>query len=257
MTLEGQEARGIPARRRVDATEERGYAMAALLVGLSVMAVMVTVVMPVWKQMTQRDKEEELIFRGEQYARAIGLFQRKFASAFPPNADVLVDQHFLRKKYKDPITGDDFQILTQASLAPGTGSQTASQPGAATGRGTSAGPGTTGFGSLSNAPPGGPSPATPGGAGIGVTAGAVGGMIGVASKSKAESIRIYNGRTHYNEWRFVFVPQTQAPGAAAPGQARPGPPGLGGAPPGAPGQPTRPNTPPGGRGFSPTLPPPR
>jgi hypothetical protein len=26
----------------------------------------------------QRDKEEELIFRGRQYARAIGLFQRRF-----------------------------------------------------------------------------------------------------------------------------------------------------------------------------------
>src|SRR5436189_185607 len=54
-----------------------GYAMAALLVGLGIMAVMMTVAMPVWKQMAQREKEAELVFRGQQYARAVGLFQRQ------------------------------------------------------------------------------------------------------------------------------------------------------------------------------------
>ena len=87
---------------------ERGYAMAALLVAMSIMAIMMTVVMPVWKQTAQREKEEELVFRGKQYVHAIGLFQRKFANAYPPNIDVLVDQRFLRKKFKDPITNDDF-----------------------------------------------------------------------------------------------------------------------------------------------------
>ena len=82
--------------------------MAALIVGIAVMAVMMTVVMPVWKQMVQREKEEELVFRGEQIAHSIGMFQRKFANAYPPTLDVLVEQKFLRKKYKDPITNDDF-----------------------------------------------------------------------------------------------------------------------------------------------------
>ena len=72
--------------------------MAALIVAMSIMAIMMTVVMPVWKQAAQREKEEELVFRGKQYAHAIGLFQRKFANAYPPNIDVLVDQRFLRKK---------------------------------------------------------------------------------------------------------------------------------------------------------------
>src|SRR5215831_10500184 len=85
-----------------------GYAMAALLVAMSIMAVMMTVAMPVWKQIAQREKEEELIFRGTQYAHAIGLFQRKFANASPPTLNVLVEQKFLRRKYKDPITNDDF-----------------------------------------------------------------------------------------------------------------------------------------------------
>ena len=56
---------------------ESGYAMAALLVALSVMAVLASAAMPTWKQLSQREKEAELIFRGQQYARAIGLFQRR------------------------------------------------------------------------------------------------------------------------------------------------------------------------------------
>jgi Tfp pilus assembly protein FimT len=58
---------------------DAGYAMAVLLVGLAIMSVMLTVAMPVWHQTAQREKEEELIFRGNQYARAVGLFQRKYA----------------------------------------------------------------------------------------------------------------------------------------------------------------------------------
>ena len=43
----------------------RGYAMVALLVALSVMSIMLTVALPTWRQMVQREKEVELVFRGE------------------------------------------------------------------------------------------------------------------------------------------------------------------------------------------------
>ena len=36
-------------------------------------------------------------FAGEQYARAIALFQRKYANALPPSIDVLVNERFLRR----------------------------------------------------------------------------------------------------------------------------------------------------------------
>src|SRR3954469_23933349 len=107
MQLAGQ----VKSTRAEGRTSEQGYAMAALLVALSVMSIMMSVVMPVWKHAAQREKEEELVFRGKQYVHAIGLFQRKFANAMPPNVDVLVEQRFLRKKFKDPITGDDFVPL--------------------------------------------------------------------------------------------------------------------------------------------------
>ena len=115
MHLAGQGKRDVKDER----SEQSGYAMAALLVALSIMAVMLTVVMPVWKQTAQREKEEELVFRGKQYVHAIGLFQRKFANAYPPNIDVLVEQRFLRKKFKDPITNDDFVPIPAGQALPG------------------------------------------------------------------------------------------------------------------------------------------
>ena len=102
---------------------EAGYAMAALLVGLSVMAVVMTMAMPVWSTAAKRAREDELVFRGEQYARAIGLYQRKYANALPPSIDVLLNERFLRRKYLDPITGGEFQALTGAAgqATPGVG----------------------------------------------------------------------------------------------------------------------------------------
>src|SRR5215475_9627743 len=102
-----------------------GYAMAALLVAMTIMAIFMSMALPAWRTVAQREKETELIFRGEQYARAIALFQRKYANTFPPNLNVLLDGHFLRKKYKDPMTVDgEFQLVyanQQASAQPNAG----------------------------------------------------------------------------------------------------------------------------------------
>src|SRR5205809_4929065 len=119
---------------------QQGYAMVALMVGLAIMAVLMTAAMPTWRQIAQREKEAELIFRGQQYARAIGLFQRKSGpGVLPPNIDALVDGHYLRRKYKDPITGGDFDVLLAGGLAATPGASTANptvQPGpAGAGRG--------------------------------------------------------------------------------------------------------------------------
>jgi type II secretory pathway pseudopilin PulG len=187
--------------------------MAALLVGMAVAAILITAAMPVWKQLVQREKEEELVFRGQQYIHAITLYGRKFANTQPPSVDVLINQRFLRKKYKDPITNDDFQLVlaTVQAAGRGGGSATPGAPGAAAG-GSAASP----------APRAATAPATPTGGPTGtIGAGATGGIIGVASKSKEKSIRLYNGRTHYNEWVFTYTPP-QVPGAGAPGAGVPG-----------------------------------
>ena len=135
MHLAGQHER----RARPDA----GYAMAVLLAGIAIMGVVWTLVMPVWKQSVQREKEAELIFRAGQYARAVALYQRKYANAFPPSVDVLLREKFLRKKYKDPVTNGDFRILSPLELqaVPGLTMTTSTRPGLPTpGGGAAPGP---------------------------------------------------------------------------------------------------------------------
>jgi type II secretory pathway pseudopilin PulG len=230
-------------------TSQDGYAMAALLVAMSVMAVFMTVAMPVWNTQAQREKEAELVFRGEQYARAVMLYQRKFANALPPSVDVLLNDRYLRKKYKDPVTGGEFQLLSGASAqanagvpggqaggsrtpggpvtagaqrgTTGTGGtsstlgQSSSQTGAGTGTGSRGiGGAQSGFGL---------------GAGVGAGAGGTvpGGIMGVTSSSSAKSLRLYNGRGVYNEWTFVPVQRNLNAGgggenANAPGGGRGG-----------------------------------
>src|SRR4051794_25579377 len=110
---------------------EGGFAMAALLVAMAVMAVAMSTALPVWHTMAQREKETELIFRGQQYARAVMLYQRRFPGAVPPNLDVLLNEHLLRKKYKDPITNSDFQLVGAADTNALQGAPGAATPGAA------------------------------------------------------------------------------------------------------------------------------
>src|SRR5262249_55942124 len=97
-----QDSKHLSAMKKTG--QELGYAMAALLVAMSIAAILMTVAMPTWKQMARREKEEELIFRGQQYVRALRLYGQKYANANPPSIDVLIEQRFLRKKFKDPIT---------------------------------------------------------------------------------------------------------------------------------------------------------
>jgi type II secretory pathway pseudopilin PulG len=142
--------------------------MVALLVALSIMAVMLGLVLPVWQTAIRREREAELVFRGEQYVQAIRLFQRRYAGTFPPNVDVLVQQRFLRRRYQDPITGRDFQPVY---AAPGTTTDDARS-----------------VGTLRPA-----------------TFSSRGGLVGVVSTSSETSLRLYNGRDRYNEWSFVVT----------------------------------------------------
>ena len=202
--------------------------MAALLVALAVMAVLMSVALPVWRHDAQREKEEELIWRGQQYVRAIRLFQTK-TSTMPTRVDDLVQQRFLRKRYKDPITNDDFDWISAANPNPG-GVQGSSQPG---GRGTPA--------TITGGPPASTGRLGPNSAPTGFGDTVPGGLLGVHSKSKDESIRLFLNRNHYNEWLFVF----QGLGAGGGRGGRGQPIGPGGRGVGPNGQPIGP----GGRGI--------
>jgi type II secretory pathway pseudopilin PulG len=102
-------------------SRERGFAMAGLLVGIALLSLGLSIAMPTWRTLVQREKEEELIWRGQQYDRAIQLYRKKNAAPGAPSVDRLVEGRFLRKKFKDPITGGDFELVgvSQAGNAPG------------------------------------------------------------------------------------------------------------------------------------------
>ena len=233
--------------------------MAALLVAMAIMAVAMSVALPVWHTAAQREKEAELIFRGQQYARAVMLYQRRFPGAAPPNLDILLNEHLLRKKYKDPITNDDFQLVGAADAIALQGPAGAGAPGLATpgspprpGAGTATA--TTTFGRGGQSSPVGPQSSARPGDQLSSAFGrpsasapgtAAGGIMGVVSKSTGTSLRLYNGRNKYNEWVFVATQTslqagtggargvagqrggTQQPGANNPNGPN-GPGGLGG-----------------------------
>ena len=218
-------------------TSDRGYAMAALLVAMTVIAIVLSTTLPVFSTMAKRERETELIFRGQQYARAVTLFQRKYGNALPPNVDVLLNERFLRKQFKDPITNDDFQFI-----GPGSPELALAQ----TAEPVQAGRGETQRG-------GGPpivqqqqqSPivqqqqrqqqqsgmSARGVQSNPITAGqAPGGILGVVSKSKATSLRVYNNHDKYNEWVFIATQMSVQAGGPT-GEQMPG--GRGGQPLGA------------------------
>jgi len=182
--------------------------MAALLVAMSVMAVLMGAALPVWNKQAQREREEEYLFRAHEYARGVMKFQHKYGAAFPPSLDVLVEQRFVRRKYKDPLSGQDFQPVYQTAGPLG-------QPGVGTAGGTTQpgqiaqGTPSSGFGSTATlGQTGGTSTGSQGPAQPGAP------VIGVVSKSKATSIKVYNGRTRYDQWAVTY--QDVRPGKGLP-----------------------------------------
>jgi type II secretory pathway pseudopilin PulG len=70
-----------------------------------------------WSNVMLRDKEEELIFRGEQYRKAIDSYF-SLGRQYPPSIDDLLKdgrtpagKRHLRQKYKDPVNGEDFEEI--------------------------------------------------------------------------------------------------------------------------------------------------
>ena len=86
---------------------EGGYALLLVCAMAASIAVMLYMEIPRVAFEAQRDKEQLLIDRGEQYTRAVQLYVRKF-NRFPADIAALENTQsvrFLRKQYTDPMTG--------------------------------------------------------------------------------------------------------------------------------------------------------
>ena len=96
------------------------YLTALLLVML--MGIMLGAVGQSWKTIMQREREEELLFRGSQYKEAIARWYKPrpgqhIATPLRDLKDLLQDPRslttvrYLRRLYPDPLTGKDWNVI--------------------------------------------------------------------------------------------------------------------------------------------------
>ena len=88
---------------------ERGFALLLVFLLAAAVALMLYRQMPRVAFETERDREQLLIDRGEQYKRAIQLFyvaNNRFPSTME-DLEKFQDKRYLRRRYKDPMTGKD------------------------------------------------------------------------------------------------------------------------------------------------------
>jgi hypothetical protein len=145
----------------------------------------------------KRDREVELVHRGAQYARAVQKYFRK-VHQYPTSIEQLENTNnirFLRRRYKDPVTGQDFKLLHMGDVQ--------IQPSSGSNGGTNLG--TSASDLAANTQQAGAGPITSlGGTPVAGNQGA-GPILGVASTSKKQSILEFNGKDHYNDWQFIYM----------------------------------------------------
>ena len=261
---------------------ERGYALLMAMFVVATMLLIAAMATPNLLTQGRREKEQELVWRGGQYTRAIRLYYKK-TGHYPQTIEELAKGdaagvHYLRKSYKDPmspgsaesnwrviyvsasgqLTGSvHYHTLQEMAAAMGgsqfvgvgTGQanasgiaqvfgaqsdQTGAQSGVAAQRGgnPTGSQSASGFGGGQGLQSGFGSSTQPVSAGKleAVDGPVMGAMaIGVASKVKKPSLRVYQGGQTYFDWEFIFNPLMTAGGVAQPTT-----PGVAGTP-GAPG----------------------
>ena len=97
------------------AKRQPGFTYLTVLFVIALSGVLMAATGVSWQTVAQREKERELLFVGDQFRRAIGLYYERApggVKVFPKTLeDLLQDnryltvQRYLRKIYRDPITG--------------------------------------------------------------------------------------------------------------------------------------------------------
>jgi type II secretory pathway pseudopilin PulG len=201
--------------RHTRLSNERGYALVALLVVMSLMALLALAAAPQVRQQTQREREKEAIFRGEQVATAIRLYYQyrgnQGVNSLPTSMDQLLEGI--------PRGTKKLQILR---------SEAARDPLSSSGEWRLVGPTSPEIGKFvrsvtvySGGVP--PAPRLPGLAGLipqmtnilntdstdtapggeDASANSSGPFLGVASRSQRNSVMTYYGIERHDEWIFT------------------------------------------------------
>ncbi|HVS63015.1 MAG TPA: type II secretion system protein [Thermoanaerobaculia bacterium] len=203
---------------------EAGYNLIILMVLVTVMNIMVAVALPSWSKWAQREKEEELIFRGLQYAEAIRVFQTRHGR--PPNTLeelIEVEPRSIRQLYPNPMMEKGrWGILVQAPPGGGRsagqnpadsqsqrGGRRSQQGGEAQPPNDTGGAGVIQPGAVRARSGRGPSsvvaiPPTDEEEGFGRPAQrTTGPIVGVYAGIEGDSLKVFFGQTNYNAWHFT------------------------------------------------------
>ena len=190
---------------------ESGYALLVVILLAALVLIALSAVVPQVLTQGQREKEEELIFRGEQYRRAIGVFYKKFGR-YPNSVEELLrtnERSFLRREYRDPMSLDGkwrfIRVGPNGEFIGAHGRRSSKKPGEEDEGGDEG----DGEEETEEPPAGGP----PEGDNESLP------LAGVASRSSARSIRIYQGEERYDFWEFIYDP-AQDVGAGGQGQPK-------------------------------------
>lgn len=168
----------------------KGYTIIILAFAIFFLSLALMVAVPVWKTQIQRDLEEELIFRGNQFVEAVRIFQTKNPGRYPESFEELIEDKCLRKMYLDPMTEHGewnvillFQTIPRQQRQRRRPARSAQQrqPQAA------ASPQKVLIAPLSVLP----AIENPQ-------------ILGVVSTSTQESKKVYNDQTSYDKWLFFF-----------------------------------------------------
>ncbi|WP_144400024.1 type II secretion system protein [Geobacter pickeringii] len=102
-----------------------GFTYLAAIMIVVIMGIMLGVSGQLWRTTMKREREEELLFRGQQYKAAMERWYKPGGPGQPPPSslndlkDLLKDPHstttvrYIRRLYKDPVTGKDFDVVRQ------------------------------------------------------------------------------------------------------------------------------------------------
>jgi type II secretory pathway pseudopilin PulG len=207
-----------PLSHRTPIPRERGsaaagYNLVMLMVLLTVLNIAVAASLPAWSAVIRRDKEEELVFRGLQYAEAIRVFKNRFQRE-PVRLEELieVEPRSIRRLWKDPMTENGKWALIPLQGPPGP----QPQPDGLN-------------------PPGKDDPEDPendperedDAFGPKKDEIQVGPFKGVHSRSRKTSFLLFNGKERYDEWHFTVELFTGAPQQHPGGDPAAPPPGTG------------------------------
>jgi type II secretory pathway pseudopilin PulG len=204
---------------------EQGYVLLILCMFVAALTIAAAAVLPTIAFQIKRDREEELVHRGVQYSRAIRLYATK-TGRYPFRLEDMCakgDVKYLRRVYKDPITGGDFKVLHTTdiqSATTGANLNASGSQGGENGSGLNSPSGSAPAAAEQNSQDASTQPAGPSSGTAGMNSGAAsmgsqsaqdpataGGLIfGVVSSSKAKTIREFNHKNHYNDWLFFYSP---------------------------------------------------